>query len=444
MHISSEFASPLSATDAPSSFLSLGLAPTLVRAVTSEGYRMPTPVQNDAIPHVLQGRDLLACAQTGTGKTAAFMLPLLQRLAARPSSGRIRALVVAPTRELAAQIAERADAYGRGTAIRCAVIYGGVGQRSQEQALAKRPDVVVATPGRLLDLMQQGLVKLGNVEILVLDEADRMLDMGFIPDVRRILAAIPKERQTLFFSATLPPPVVLLSASMLRNPVRVAVKPDEAAKDAIRQTVYMVEAAGKRALLQRVLSADGVERAIVFARTKRGANRISEQLSKAGIGAAAIHGNKSQGARERALEAFRRGSMRVLVATDIAARGIDVDGVSHVINYELPEVPETYVHRIGRTGRMGAQGSAISFCDRAEHSLLVGIERLVGRRIHQSIDDRAASTDARPAARAERGASTPSTPVAATARASSSARPPFPRRRRGRSSWGSNGGRSRG
>jgi ATP-dependent RNA helicase RhlE len=425
-------------------FTDFGLAAPLLKALAGEGYTTPTPIQAQAIPGVMAGRDLQGIAQTGTGKTAAFMLPLLQRLAARPSTGRIRALVVAPTRELAAQIAERAGAYGRGSPIRCAVIYGGVGQRSQEQALARRPDVVVATPGRLIDLMQQGLVKLGAVEILVLDEADRMLDMGFIPDVKRILAAMPKERQTLFFSATLPPAVVALSASMLRNPARVAVKPDATAKDAIQQTVYMVPTAGKRALLQRVLSADGVDRAIVFARTKRGANRISEQLSKAGIGAAAIHGNKSQGARERALDAFRRGSMRVLVATDIAARGIDVDGVSHVINYELPEVPETYVHRIGRTGRMGAQGSAISFCDRAEHPLLVDIERLVGRRIHQSIDDRATPADLRPAAQGERAAPAPSTPAAALAHASGSARPPFPRRRRGRSSWGSNGGRSRG
>jgi ATP-dependent RNA helicase RhlE len=353
----------------------------LVRAINDEGYDKPTPIQTQAIPYVLEGRDLVGCAQTGTGKTAAFVLPLLQRLEGRREPGRIRALVLTPTRELAAQIAERASAYGRHTGLRNTVIYGGVSPRRQETDLARRPDLVVATPGRLIDLMQQGIVNLGAVEIFVLDEADNMLDMGFIHDVRRIVAKLPKARQTLLFSATMPRAIEELSKTILIDPVRVAVTPIATPAETVEQSVYFVAKSDKRMLLDRVLRTTPYERALVFTRTKHGANRVAEQLTKAGIEAAAIHGNKSQNARERALDAFRRGATRVLVATDIAARGIDVEGVSHVINFDLPDVAESYVHRIGRTGRAGATGVAISFCDREERSLLSDVERLIRRRI---------------------------------------------------------------
>jgi len=362
-------------------FASLGLTAALVRAVASEGYERPTPIQEQAIPHLLRGRDLLGCAQTGTGKTAAFVLPTLQRLSRTPRTGRIRALVVAPTRELAAQIHERAVAYGRHLALRHAVVYGGVGQRNQEQALARKPDLLVATPGRLLDLMSQGLIRLDAVEVLVLDEADRMLDMGFIYDVKRIVAAVPRVRQTLLFSATIPSEIASLVASVLNLPVKVSVAPEVTTAETVEQTVYFVTRFEKRALLERLLKEQGATRALVFTRTKHGANRLAEQLSRSGIDATAIHGNKSQGARERALEGFRRGTTPVLVATDVAARGIDVDGVSHVFNYDMPNVAEAYVHRIGRTGRAGARGSAISFCDIDERPLLRDVERLVKQRI---------------------------------------------------------------
>jgi ATP-dependent RNA helicase RhlE len=364
-----------------SPFAALGLAAPFVRAVVDEGYATPTPIQSQAIPVVLRGRDLLGCAQTGTGKTAAFVLPLLQRLAAQPRNGRVRALVLTPTRELAAQIAERASAYGRHARLRHAVVYGGVSQRGQEQALRRAPDLLVATPGRLLDLVQQGVVSLASVEIFVLDEADRMLDMGFIHDVRRVVAALPRERQTLFFSATMPRAIGELAQSILRDPEQVSVAPTGATADKIEQSVYFVDRSEKRALLERLLREPSVQRALVFTRTKHGANRVAEQLERAGISAAAIHGNKSQGARERALEGFRRGTTPVLVATDIAARGIDVDGVSHVINYDLPNVAESYVHRIGRTARAGASGRAVSFCDADEQSLLRDIERLIRMRL---------------------------------------------------------------
>ncbi len=362
-------------------FAALGLVAPLVRALVKEGYVRPTPIQERAIPDALAGRDLLGCAQTGTGKTAAFVLPILQRLSKSPRHGGIRALVLTPTRELAAQIGERATAYGRHLGLRHIVIYGGVGQRPQEENLARNPDLLIATPGRLLDLMQQGFVRLDRVEILVLDEADRMLDMGFIHDVRRIVNALPARRQTLFFSATMPREIASLADNILVDPARVSVTPARAAADTVEQSIFFVEKADKRALLERLLRASSVERALVFTRTKHGANRISEQLVRAGIEALAIHGNKSQGARERALDRFRRGVTPVLVATDIAARGIDVEGVSHVINYDLPNVPESYVHRIGRTGRAGASGSAISFCDREERPLLSDIEKLLRRRI---------------------------------------------------------------
>jgi len=371
---------PVRAPERGAAFAALGLIPALVRAVTHEGYETPTPIQVQAIPEVLGGYDLLATAQTGTGKTAAFLLPILQRLSAA-KTGAIRTLILSPTRELAAQIAERAEAYGRHLGLRHAVIYGGVGQGAQEAALRRGIDVLVATPGRLLDLMSQGLVKLGNVEHFVLDEADRMFDMGFIQDVRRVVAVLPKQRQTLLFSATMPNAVVDLSRNILRDPRRVAVAPQETSAKTVSQALYLVSRQQKGQLLQHVLSGDGVTRTIVFTRTKHGANRVSDQLQRRGIGAAAIHGNKSQGARVRALDAFKRGALPVLVATDIAARGIDVDEVSHVINYDLPNVPESYVHRIGRTGRAGATGHAISFCEPDERSELHAIERLLGHRI---------------------------------------------------------------
>ncbi len=353
-----------------------------MRATHDEGYGTPTPVQASVVPHVIAGRDVLACAQTGTGKTAAFVLPILQRLAsadARPDG--IAVLVLTPTRELAAQISERVAAYGRHLGIRHTVIYGGVSQYRQELALKERPRLLVATPGRLMDLMQQGLVRLDRVTCFVLDEADRMLDMGFINDVRRVARALPEKRQTLLFSATMPQPIEALARTLLVDPVRVDVTPKVTSAETVEQSVVFVDRDQKGALLERVLQADGVERAIVFTRTKHGANRLSQRLERAGIGAPAIHGNKSQSARERALSGFRGGGTRVLVATDIAARGIDIDGVSHVINFDLPNVPECYVHRVGRTGRAGARGQAISFCDREEQSLLRDIERLLRKRL---------------------------------------------------------------
>jgi ATP-dependent RNA helicase RhlE len=374
------------AIDAPeidaSPFRALGLSRSLVRALLGESYTTPTPIQTEVIPHALAGRDVLACAPTGTGKTAAFVLPVLEALAASERQGRIRALVVTPTRELAAQIAERVSVYGRHQGVRHAVVYGGVGQRGQEMALGRSPDVLIATPGRLLDLMQQGLVRLDGVSHLVLDEADRMLDMGFVQDVRRICAVIPKKRQTLLFSATIPADIQALAGGMMLDPVRVTVTPEVTTAEKVAQSVVFVARHEKRAVLERMLQATGVERALVFTRTKHGANRLSEQLQRAGIMSAAIHGNKSQGARERALQDFRRGAICVLVATDVAARGIDVDGVSHVFNYELPNVAESYVHRIGRTGRAGATGSAVSLCDPLdERSLLRDIERLIRQRL---------------------------------------------------------------
>ena len=364
-----------------SAFAALGRAAPLCRAVAAEGYTVPTPVQARCIPHVLEGRDVLGCAQTGTGNTAAFVLPILQNLAAQPKNGRIRTLVLAPTRELAAQISERTSAYGANLGLTNAVIYGGVGQRGQEDALRRKPDILIATPGRLLDLMEQGYVKLDGVEVLVLDEADRMLDMGFIHDVRRIVREVPAKRQTLFFSATMPPAIAELSQRILIDPVRIEVVPQATTAEKIEQTVHHVAKRDKRLLLERVLLAPGVDRALVFTRTKHGANRLVEQLDRAGIRAAAIHGNKSQGARERALEGFKNGDIPVLIATDIAARGIDVEGITHVVNYDLPEVPEQYVHRIGRTARAGAGGRAIAFCDEDERGLLKDIEKVIRQRI---------------------------------------------------------------
>ena len=369
-------------------FAELGLGSPLLRAVLDEGYAQSSPVQTEVIPHVLAGRDVLACAQTGTGKTAAFVLPILHNLAASRPSGpaRIRALILTPTRELAAQIAERVSAYGRYLKLRHAVVYGGVSQRGQETALRSGPDVVVATPGRLLDLMEQGLVRLESVGYFVLDEADRMLDMGFIHDVRRISGALPVKRQTLLFSATMAPEIEGLARRMLVDPIRVAITPAVTTAELVEQSVVFVSRADKPALLERVLRADETGRTLVFTRTKHGANRLTERLDRAGFRAAVIHGNKTQAARERALESFRRGTTRVLVATDVAARGIDVDDISLVVNFDLPNVAESYVHRVGRTGRAGASGRAISFCDHDERSLLRDVERLIRRRLPESGD----------------------------------------------------------
>ena len=367
-------------------FAELGLVSPLLRAILDEGYAQPSPVQTEVIPHVLAGRDVLACAQTGTGKTAAFVLPILQTLAAAPpnTSRRIRSLILTPTRELAAQIAERVSVYGRYLKLRHAVVYGGVGQRGQEIALRAQPDIVVATPGRLLDLMNQGLVKLESVTHFVLDEADRMLDMGFINDVRRISSALPVRRQTLLFSATMAPAIEGLARRMLVDPVRVAIAPKVTTAESVEQSVVFVSRADKPALLERVLRAGAEGRTLVFTRTKHGANRLSERLDRAGFRSAAIHGNKTQAARERALSSFRHGTTRVLVATDVAARGIDVDDISLVVNFDFPNVAESYVHRVGRTGRAGASGRAISFCDRDERSLLSDVERLIRRRLPES------------------------------------------------------------
>ncbi len=362
-------------------FSDLKLIDPLLRAVAAEGYDAPTPIQQQAIPPVLEGRDLLGCAQTGTGKTAAFALPILQRLSASPRSRAIRALVLAPTRELAAQIGERFEAYGQHLGLRTAVIFGGVGKGAQIAALRRGIDVLVATPGRLLDLCADRAVALGGVEHLVLDEADRMLDMGFIHDVRRVVAMLPVRRQTLLFSATMPPDIRDLAGSVLHRPVEVAVAPIAATADRIEQRVFFVERSDKRALLEHLLGDGSIRRALVFTRTKHGANRVAEQLNRARIGAAAIHGNKSQNARERALADFKQGATRVLVATDIAARGIDIDDVTHVINYDLPNVAESYVHRIGRTARAGASGIALSFCDGEERAYLADIERLIRTRL---------------------------------------------------------------
>lgn len=361
-------------------FQDLNLIEPLLRAVRAEGYTEPTPVQEQAIPHVLAGKDLIGCAQTGTGKTAAFALPILQRLASGNQNrqrGAIRALVLTPTRELAAQIGDSFAVYGRHTGLRHTVIYGGVGQQPQVQALRRGVDILVATPGRLLDLLNQGAVRLNMIEVFVLDEADRMLDMGFIQDVRRVIKALPARRQTLLFSATMPEAIQELADHILIEPVRVEVTPQATTVEKIEQSVFFVDKKNKRALLEHILSDPAIRRVLVFTRTKHGANRLVEQLDRARIQAEAIHSNKSQTARERALANFRSGRTRVLVATDIAARGIDVDDVTHVINYDLPNEPESYVHRIGRTARAGASGTAYSFCDVEERKFLRDIEKLI-------------------------------------------------------------------
>jgi ATP-dependent RNA helicase RhlE len=366
------------------SFSELGLAEPILRAVVSEGYTTPTPIQSQSIPQVIAGRDLLGCAQTGTGKTAAFALPILHRLDAqrRPAVSRSpRVLILSPTRELAAQIGESFATYGRNLHFRQTTIFGGVGQHPQVRALNHGVHVLIATPGRLLDLMQQGHVRLDQLEIFVLDEADRMLDMGFMPDLKRIIAKLPTKRQSLFFSATMPETIASLARGLLTDPVRVTVTPPSTTVELIEQRVMFVDRGNKRALLNALLGPGKFERVLVFTRTKHGADKVVDQLEKEGIAADAIHGNKSQSARQRALSDFRRGKLRVLVATDIASRGIDVDGISHVINYDLPTEPEAYVHRIGRTGRAGAEGVALSFCDSSERGSLRAIEQAVRKSI---------------------------------------------------------------
>lgn len=365
------------------SFNDLSLIEPILRALETEGYENPTPIQAQAIPFVLRKQDLLGCAQTGTGKTAAFAIPILQTLhterpAASAKQRPIRALVLTPTRELAIQIGESFTAYGKNTKLRNLVIFGGVSQKAQTDALRQGTDILVATPGRLLDLMNQGFINLDTIEIFVLDEADRMLDMGFIHDVKRVIAKLPTKRQTLFFSATMPPEIAKLADSILTNPAKVEVTPVSSTAEKIAQEVYFVEKSNKKHLLIHLLKNPAIASALIFTRTKHGANRVATDLTKAGIRAAAIHGNKSQNARQAALGDFKAGKIRALVATDIAARGIDIEELSHVFNFELPNIPETYVHRIGRTGRAGASGRAISFCENEELEYLRDIQKLIG------------------------------------------------------------------
>lgn len=368
-------------------FDDLGLIPRLLQNVKASGYEEPTPIQRATIPLVLAGRDVLGCAQTGTGKTAAFALPMLQRLAENPPAPDaprvIRALILTPTRELAQQIYDNFVQYGQRLPVRCAVIFGGVGQQQQVDALHRGADVVVACPGRLWDLMNQGYVRLNWVETFVLDEADRMLDMGFIHDVRRIAAKLPEKHQTLLFSATMPEEVEKLAMDLLVNPESVKVDPVSSTVQAIDQCLYYVDKANKRRLLAKLLRAPEVENALVFSRTKHGADRIVRELKREGIDASAIHGDKSQNARQTALARFKSGECKVLVATDIAARGIDIVGLSHVFNYDLPMEPEAYVHRIGRTGRAGREGKAISFCCIDEIKQLGQVEKLIGKRLRE-------------------------------------------------------------
>jgi ATP-dependent RNA helicase RhlE len=366
-------------------FTDLKIIEPILKALKGEGYIQPTPIQEQSIPILLRGKDLLGCAQTGTGKTAAFAVPILQHLYLNNQRNngprRIRALIVTPTRELAIQIADSFTAYGKFTGIKNTVIFGGVKQGAQTDILRKGVDVLVATPGRLLDLMQQGFISLRDIEYFVLDEADRMLDMGFIHDIRKIIAKLPERRQSLFFSATMPPDIVQLSRKILGNPEKVTVKPEQTTAEKVEQAVYFVSKKGKVKLLIHLLKTEDIGSALVFSRTKHGANKIVKLLDKADIGASAIHGNKSQGARQLALANFKSGHTRVLVATDIAARGIDIDELSHVINYDLPNIPETYVHRIGRTGRAGASGIALSFCDGEEKAYLKDIQKLIAQNI---------------------------------------------------------------
>jgi ATP-dependent RNA helicase RhlE len=389
------------------------LLPELRQAVAEEGYTTPTPIQTQAIPHLLKNRDLIGCAQTGTGKSAAFILPILQYLSLnkrQPGRGRARILILAPTRELAAQIGASVATYGRHLRFANAVIFGGVSQLPQVQALNQGLDILVATPGRLLDLMHQGYASLDTIEIFVLDEADRMLDMGFFPDIKKVIAKLPKKRQSLFFSATMQPEVVALARTLVHDAVHVTIAHEAPAVERIVQKVMFVDKNNKDALLTSLLADSRWDRVLVFTQMKHMANKVVKKLSGAGITAAAIHGNKSQGARTEALASFKNGRIRVLVATDIAARGLDVDGISHVINYDLPVEPEVYIHRIGRTARAGAGGDAVSFCSASERDSLRNIEKLIRSGVpvdtshayHSETACRAAGADAKPAPKAAR------------------------------------------
>lgn len=365
-------------------FHSLQIIEPILTALQEEGYSTPTPIQAQSIPIILNGADLIGCAQTGTGKTAAFAIPIIQNLSADKSyqkKRKIRCLIVTPTRELAIQIGDSFDAYGRHTSITNTVLFGGVTQNPQTAALRTGVDIVVATPGRLLDLTQQGFLHLRDVEIFVLDEADRMLDMGFIHDVKKIISQLPRNRQSLFFSATMPPEITKLAGTICQNPIKVTVTPNSSTVDIIKQYVYFVDKGNKNALLIEVLKDKNIKTALVFTRTKHGADKVVKILLKNDIKAEAIHGNKAQNARQRALNNFKAQTTRVLVATDIAARGIDVDDLEYVINFEISNIPETYVHRIGRTGRAGAKGTALSFCDAEEKAFLKDIEKLISKRI---------------------------------------------------------------
>lgn len=370
-------------------FNDLNLIPSILKALQKENYTSPTPIQQQAIPVALEGRDVLGCAQTGTGKTAAFSLPIIQRLSAKPITGSkrpIRSLILTPTRELAIQIYDNIRAYSRYTDLRSQVIVGGVSQTPQERELQRGTDILIATPGRLLDLMNQKHVNLDSIEILVLDEADRMLDMGFIRDVQKIIAKVPAKKQTLFFSATMPQEITDLVNSLLVNPAKVEITPASSTVERIQQAVYLVDKPNKQKLLTDILQDASIESALVFTRTKHGANRVARLLDRSGISALAIHGDKSQNARQTALSNFKNGTTRVLVATDIAARGIDIDELSHVINFNLPNIPETYVHRIGRTGRAGRDGVSISFCETEELPYLKDIQKLIGKTIPEVKD----------------------------------------------------------
>ncbi|WP_462264244.1 DEAD/DEAH box helicase [Mucilaginibacter sp.] len=366
-------------------FKDLNLIAPILKALETEGYTTPTPIQEKSIPLILQQKDLLGCAQTGTGKTAAFSIPILQLMYQERSQHKepkaIKALILTPTRELAIQIDESLEAYGKHTGLKHLVIFGGVSQNPQVDALKRGIDILVATPGRLIDLINQGYVHLNQIKFLVLDEADRMLDMGFVHDVKRIIAKLPTRRQTLFFSATMPKEIQQLASTILNQPAYVEVTPVSSTADTIQQCVYLVDRENKKSLLAHILKDKEIQTALVFTRTKHGADKVVKDLSRAGITAEAIHGNKSQNARQRALTNFKNRSTRVLVATDIAARGIDIDELTHVINFELPNIPETYVHRIGRTGRAGANGIALSFCDDEERDYLKDIEKLIARAV---------------------------------------------------------------
>lgn len=410
-------------------FNDLNITPSILKALSKENYTAPTPIQEQSIPAVLAGRDLLGCAQTGTGKTAAFSVPIIQLLneqknTASGGNRRIRSLILSPTRELALQIAENITAYAQFTTLRCTAIVGGVSQKAQERALSQGADILIATPGRLIDLINQKKVDLQYVQILVLDEADRMLDMGFIHDVKRIIAKMPAKRQTLFFSATMPSEISQLVKTLLVNPVKVEITPVSSTVDRIEQSVYLLENGNKQKQLTRLLQDQSIVSALVFTRTKRGADRVTRDLAKANITAQAIHGNKSQNDRQNALRNFKSGVTRVLVATDIAARGIDIDELSHVINFNLPNIPETYVHRIGRTGRAGLSGTAISLCEAEEIPYLKDIQKVIGKIIPEVkehpypmpasaralLEDRTGKSAAKPAAKAKPKANPPRKP----------------------------------